>query len=105
MAAGNIAHVKDLLSWAKRNHSLIHQSVEIYFDDVTGLSFRAAHDDIAAQTSLVDCAYETTLSYLNAIEATTAFSRRGSNLFPADFLDVLSQENPNIIGYFFLVQQ
>ena len=93
-----------LLEWAKHNKSHLHSSVEIYQDDVTGLSFRATHD-IGAATSLVECSYETTLSYLNAIQASPIFSRHGAIPFPADFLNTLSRDDPNIIGYFFLIQQ
>lgn len=97
-------HIGDLLDWAKHNGSLLYPEVEIYHDNLTGLSFRAAND-IPKSTLLVECAYETTLSYLNAVQASAQFSLHSSNPFPAKFLNALSQDDANVIGYFFLVQQ
>ncbi|KAI9046690.1 hypothetical protein LZ554_009429 [Drepanopeziza brunnea f. sp. 'monogermtubi'] len=99
MAAAN---TEGLLEWAKANGTSLSPNVEIYNDDVTGLSFRAA-DDIPSSTSLVNCSYTTTLSYLNAAEVSPF--QRHSAPFPTNFLDGLRREDPNVVGHFFLMQQ
>ncbi|KAJ5035545.1 uncharacterized protein L3040_008011 [Drepanopeziza brunnea f. sp. 'multigermtubi'] len=97
-----VANTEGLLEWAKANGTSLSPNVEIYNDDVTGLSFRAA-DDIPSSTSLVNCSYTTTLSYLNAAEVSPF--QRHSAPFPTNFLDGLRREDPNVVGHFFLVQQ
>lgn len=94
--------IEPLLAWARAHGTSVSALVEIYTDDVTGLSFRAA-SDVPPSTSLVNCAYSTTISYLNA--AGLAPFQRHSAPFPSSFLDGLSVEDPNVIGHFFLVQQ
>lgn len=104
MTSVDTDQVGELLTWAKHNGSFLHPEIEIYFDNLTGLSFRAVRD-IPTATPLVDCAYKTTLSYLNAIQASPQFSLHDSESFPANFLNTLSRDDANVIGYFFLVQQ
>lgn len=103
MSAAGSEHIDELLQWAKENGSSLNPSVEVYNDRITGFSFRAK-DTISKGTQLGECAYETTISWLNAIEASDRFPSH-SQSFPADFLDFLSQNDPNVIGYFFLIQQ
>lgn len=93
-----------LLHWAEVNHTSLHPHVEIYQDPVTGLSFRAV-ENIPKDDNLVNCSYHTVLSYLNAIDACPQFSLHGSPSFPVEFLNTLEQDNPHIIGHFFLIQQ
>lgn len=95
--------VHALVSWSQQHHTSLHPNVEIYHDQVTGLSFRALRD-IPPGTRLVDCSYQTTLSYLNAIDAVPYFQRH-STPFPPHFINTLKQDDPNVIGHFFLVQQ
>ncbi|KAK6585921.1 hypothetical protein PZA11_000978 [Diplocarpon coronariae] len=92
-----------LLDWAEAHGTLVSPNVQIYNDFLTGLSLRAVKD-IPPSTKLVNCSYTTTLSYLNAIETVAQFERH-SEPFSASFLEVLSVDNPNIIGHFFLIQQ
>ncbi|KAG9231073.1 hypothetical protein BJ875DRAFT_132873 [Amylocarpus encephaloides] len=96
--------VDKLLHWARSHGTSLHDHVQIYQDNVTGWSFKAARP-LPAGTTLVNCSYTTTLSYLNAIEASSQFELNGSDPFPSGFLEPLSEENPNIIGHFFLMQQ
>lgn len=62
-----------------------------------------ASQDLPPGSNIVTCPYQISLSYLNAIAA-PGFLRH-SKPFPQNFLDTLSQDDPNIIGYFFLIQQ
>ena len=96
--------IESLLRWAEANHTSLHPSVEIFHDTVTGLSFKAAKE-VSSGTNFVSCSYQTTLSYLNAVQPSSEFKRHGSQPFPAEFIDALSPEDPNIIGHFFLMQQ
>jgi hypothetical protein len=95
--------IEGLLSWARNLGTTLHPSVQIYQDPLTGLSFGAL-EDIPPQMKLVNCSYEVTISYLNAVDA-PGFARRSRKIFPRNFLDALGSENPNIIGHFFLMQQ
>jgi hypothetical protein len=96
--------IDELLLWAKSNQTSLHPDVEVYQDATTGLSFKAAKD-IAPGASFVNCSYKTTLSYLNAIQLSSEFQRHDSQLFPSEFIDAMSSDDPNIIGHFFLIQQ
>ncbi|KAF4625236.1 hypothetical protein G7Y89_g12935 [Cudoniella acicularis] len=96
--------IEVLLQWAQQFDTSLHPDVEIYQDLITGLSFRALND-IAPDTRLVSCSYNTTLSYLNAIQASDIFQRHDSQPFPSEFTQAMSPEDPNIIGHFFLMQQ
>ncbi|TVY40367.1 Ribosomal lysine N-methyltransferase [Lachnellula occidentalis] len=96
--------IEGLLQWATSNHTSLHPSVEIFQDAITGLSFKAVQD-VPSGTNFVSCSYQTTLSYLNVAEISSDFGCHGSQPFPSEFIDVLSSEDPNIIGHFFLIQQ
>jgi protein-histidine N-methyltransferase len=95
---------QDLLAWAKKHQTSLHPDVEIYQDLHTGLSFRATKD-LSAATKIVNCSYQTTLSYLNAVTKSSFFQNHQSMPFPAEFINALKQDDPKIIGHFFLVQQ
>ena len=96
--------IRDLVDWAREHRTSLHQDIEIYQDPLTGLSFRAAKS-LPQATKIVNCSYQITLSYLNAISASSVFQNHKSVLFPPGFINALKQEDPNIIGHFFLVQQ
>lgn len=98
--------IKSLLVWAQQCGSHLHPSVEIYFDPVTGLSFRA-QQDVPPGTELVTTSYNASLSYLNAVQcsATPCFTRQNSAPFPPHFIAALSLECPYVLGNFFLMQQ
>lgn len=99
--------VHELLEWASSQGTSLHPSLEIYQDDVTGLSFKA-NEAITpfGTTKLVSCSYQTTISYLNATPVSTfPFGSHGSQLFPPEFLITLNQDDSHIIGHFFLMQQ
>ncbi|KAH6672995.1 hypothetical protein B0J14DRAFT_654720 [Halenospora varia] len=98
------SRITRLLHWARLNNTLLHQDVEIYKDSQTGLSFRALND-IPPGVDMVSSSYSTTLSYLNTIRSSSDFELHGSQPFPSEFIQALSEEDPNIIGYFFLMQQ
>jgi hypothetical protein len=100
----NTSDIQNLVQWAETWGTHLDERVEIYQDQVTGLSFRATRD-IDAKTKILQCSYQTTLSYLNAIEATSWFQIRQSEPFPSEFIDALKPEHPNVIGHFFLIQQ
>jgi hypothetical protein len=95
--------IQNLVYWAKSHQAYLHPDVEIYEDPVTGFSFRAVKD-IPPSSQLVTCTYQLSLSYLNAVES-PHFQHHQSESFPEEFLESLSQDDPNIIGHFFLMQQ
>ncbi|KAF7888661.1 uncharacterized protein EAF02_003202 [Botrytis sinoallii] len=95
-------NIKSLVDWATASGAYLHPDVEIYKDAVTGLSFKA-QQTIAPQTSIVRCSYQISLSYLNAIGTYSEFP--STDPFPVEFLENLKQDDPNIIGHFFLIQQ
>jgi hypothetical protein len=97
------AMIEELLLWANSLGTRLHPDIQIYDDPVTGLSFQALKD-VRPDTKLVNCSFEVTLSYLNAVEA-TGFPRHTHVPFPQEFLETLGPEDPNIIGHFFLMQQ
>ncbi|ESZ93653.1 hypothetical protein SBOR_5958 [Sclerotinia borealis F-4128] len=94
--------LQNLIDWATASGAYLHPDVEIYRDAVTGLSFKA-QKIIPPQASIVRCSYPISLSYLNAVGKYSQFPSTES--FPVEFLETLKQEDPNIIGLFFLVQQ
>ncbi|KAB8304688.1 hypothetical protein EYC80_004053 [Monilinia laxa] len=94
--------IRNLVEWATTSGAYLHPNVEVYKDAITGLSFRA-QQAIPPQTSIARCSYKISLSYLNAIGIYSQFP--STELFPAEFLETLKQDDPNIIGHFFLVQQ
>ncbi|KAM0312189.1 hypothetical protein ACHAO8_006524 [Botrytis cinerea] len=95
-------NIKSLVDWATTSGAYLHPDVEIYKDAVTGLSFKA-QQTIAPQTSIVRCSYQISLSYLNAIGTYSQFP--STDPFPVEFLENLKQDDPNIVGHFFLIQQ
>ncbi|KAE9366045.1 SET domain-containing protein [Stipitochalara longipes BDJ] len=96
--------IRTLVEWASKYEIPLHSQVEVYQDPVTGLSFRA-RENLSPGTKIVDCSYQISLSYLNAISPSSLFPRHESEPFPPDFIEHLEQEDPHIIGHFFLVQQ
>jgi protein-histidine N-methyltransferase len=100
----DMSMIRNLVGWAGEHQTSLHQDVEVYQDHLTGLSFRAKKS-LPPGTVIVNSSYQTTLSYLNAISASPVFQNHESVLFPPTFIDALKQEDPNIIGHFFLVQQ
>jgi len=102
--AEDIGTVRGLVNWASKYEIPLHSQVEVYQDPVTGLSFRA-REDLLPGTKIVDCSYKLSLSYLNAISAAPDFPRHWSVPFPPEFIEHMEQENPHIIGHFFLMQQ
>ncbi|CAD6441842.1 04f65b2a-d365-4447-9dff-3887e3ed18f5 [Sclerotinia trifoliorum] len=94
--------IQNLVQWATSSGAYLHPDVEIYKDAVTGLSFKALKA-IPPQTSIVRCSYQISLSYLNAVGIYSRFPSTES--FPTEFLETLKQDDPNIIGHFFLMQQ
>lgn len=102
--SGDTSIIQDLVDWALSCQTTLHPGVEIYQDPVTGFSFRATKD-LPPSTKVVSCSYQTTLSYLNAISASSLFPNHDSVPFPPEFIEALKEDDPNIIGHFFLVQQ
>lgn len=97
----------ELTAWGEQHGVYLNPVFEIYRDNTTGLSFRAASDVLGSgesSTRIVTCPYELSLSYLNALGA-APFSRYGSAPFPPRFLEPLSRTSPHVIGNFFLMQQ
>ncbi|KAF7856995.1 hypothetical protein EAF04_009755 [Stromatinia cepivora] len=94
--------IQKLVEWATNSGAYLHPDVEIYKDAITGLSFKA-QKTIPPQTSIVRCSYQISLSYLNAVG--TYSQSPSMEPFPIEFLEALKQDDPNIIGHFFLVQQ
>ncbi|KAH7409211.1 hypothetical protein BKA64DRAFT_693225 [Cadophora sp. MPI-SDFR-AT-0126] len=100
---GSLPLVQALLSWGQEHGTSLAPDVEIYQDPVTGLSFRALQN-IPPGTNLVNCSFQTTLSYLNTTELSSAFQSH-SPPFPPNFVNSLKGHDPNIVGHFFLIQQ
>ena len=100
--AQDYSYIQDLLDWGDLHQSTLHPNVEIYQDPATGLSFRAKNAQPPGST-VVTSSYRIALSYLNAIDAQGSLRR--SEPFPDQFLTALSEDDPNIIGHFFLMQQ
>jgi len=100
----DVEDIRALVAWASKYEIPLHPQVEIYQDPVTGLSFRA-RVDLSPGTKIVDCSYQLSLSYLNAISESSLFPSQESKLFPREFIEHFEQENPHIIGNFFLMQQ
>lgn len=98
----NHSFIHDLIDWGVLHQSALHPNVEIYQDSVTGLSFRAKNAQPGGSL-VVTSSHRISLSYLNAMDS-QGFSRR-SESFPGQFLNALSENDPNIIGHFFLMQQ
>jgi hypothetical protein len=96
------SQIQDLIDWGRLHRSNLHSNIEIYQDPVTGLSFRARSDHASGST-VVTSSHRISLSFLNAIEE-SGFHRH-CEPFPVQFLKTLSEDDPNIIGHFFLVQQ
>jgi histone-lysine N-methyltransferase SETD3 len=96
--------IQELVGWAREYNTTLHSDVVVYEDPLTGLSFRATKSLLPA-TKIVNCSFQITLSYLNATGACSAFQNHESLLFPSEFIEALEQDDPNIIGHFFLVQQ
>jgi len=96
------SEIQDLINWGIANNAVLNSDIEIYRDSVTGLSFKATQD-LPPKSQVVTCSYNTSLSYLNAIQA-PGFPSRSPPL-PPHFLEILSEEDPHIIGHFFLMQQ
>jgi hypothetical protein len=103
MASQSEADVEALLSWSFQQGSSLAPPVEIYHDDSSGLSFRA-REGIVSGTELISARYETTLSWLNVISTSSDVVRDGHG-FPREFVEFFSQNDPNVIGHFFLIQQ
>lgn len=96
--------VEELVDWGKSHGAFLNPDVEIYYDETTGLSFRASQE-LARESSVATCPYGISLSYLNAIdEYSPIFSPHGDS-FPRAFLDTLKVNEPHIISHFFLMQQ
>ena len=95
--------IEALLSWASEHGSSLRPPIEVYNDAISGLSFRAT-EDIACGTKLVSAGYVTTLSWLNVIATSSQVVKHG-HTFPREFVDFFSENDPNVIGYFFLMQQ
>jgi hypothetical protein len=98
----NDTSIRELISWGHQYQVYVNPDIEIYGDPITGLSFRAKQD-LPPSSKVVACPYQISLSYLNAIEAPGYL--RHSSPFPEPFLSILSEDDPNIIGHFFLIQQ
>ncbi|QSZ37657.1 hypothetical protein DSL72_008756 [Monilinia vaccinii-corymbosi] len=94
--------IQKLVEWATAFGAYLHSHVEVYRDATTGLSFRA-QQAIPPHTSIVRCPYQISLSYLNAMGTYSQFPSTQS--LPVKFVDTLKQDDPNIIGHFFLMHQ
>lgn len=94
--------IGELVAWASQHGTILDSQVEIYFDHITGLSFRA-HNDISLGTPIAVSSPATSLSYLNATES--LYYSRHSDSFPPAFIAGLEGSYCYVIGHFFLVQQ
>ncbi|CAK7271781.1 hypothetical protein SEPCBS119000_004779 [Sporothrix epigloea] len=101
-----------LLEWFKtEHHGQVHNGLDIYHSDETGLSFRASvtgNAAIAAGEPVVVCPLSASLSYLNAIGGgwplgkASHLPKEPVSAFPAAFVHKVP---PHVIGRFFLIQQ
>jgi hypothetical protein len=102
----------DLLSWGEKHGATVHESVEVYKDDITGFSLRVKESASGTPPLLfeaVTCPASATLSYLNVLTGTqlpSALEEESSTgeepSFPIPFMYSLP---PHVIGRFFLIQQ
>lgn len=103
MSSTTLDDVKELLSWSASHGSRLHSSVEVYLDDISGLSFRATNP-VAANTQLVACSYQTSLSWLNVVSGNHS-QFYVTNDFPTTFIEAFSADEPNVLSHFLLMQQ
>jgi hypothetical protein len=96
--------IDELISWGTEHQAYLNPNVDVYQDSKTGLSFKAVQD-LAPASNIVVCSYQISLSYLNAIESSGFLRHDDGAPISQNFLDTLSQDDPNIIGHFFLIQQ
>ena len=96
--------IQNLMQWASSYQAYLHPDVEIYDDPVTGLSFKAVKN-IPLSSKLVTCPFQISLSYLNAIQTCSYFLHHQLESFPTEFMESLGEDDPNIVGHFFLMQQ
>ncbi|TQS35943.1 hypothetical protein Golomagni_03621 [Golovinomyces magnicellulatus] len=96
--------IQNLTVWSIENNGFLNSNVKIYVDPITGLSFQAKKN-IPAETTLVECSSQMTLSYLNTTETGPNYITHGSAPFCSKSLEVLGIESPHIIGNYLLMQQ
>lgn len=88
-----------LLAWAKKYGTQV-ENVSIEHNPKSGYFFQAS-DDIKPHSSIVDCSYQTMLSYLDVALGIT----RSREPFPMSLGEGEEAVKPHIIGHFFLMQQ
>lgn len=101
--------IDELVAWAKHHGTVLDPRVDIYYDNVTGLSF-GAREDIPLGTPIASSSPFTSLSYLNAIKSLAYPSHSHSTYwdqpaFPPHFMEALEGSRSHVIGHFFLMQQ
>lgn len=96
--------IEELVGWGNSHGASLNPDVEIYYDETTGLSFRASKE-LARGSNVATCPYKISISYLNAIKSLSPMFSPHGDSFPSFFLDNLEGSEPHIIGHFFLMQQ
>lgn len=101
--------MEELITWSKGSGGNLSPAVEIYYDPVTGHSFRVRDGhSLQPGDAIVSCPLNITLSYLNTLDQDlTAHgipspSHRTGEPFPQEFLQALE---PHVAARFFLIQQ
>jgi hypothetical protein len=102
-----MSQTDELLSWAKVHRGHLHDQVEIYEDPQYGVALRVRASKspnktgLPAESKIVSCPFQLSLSYLNALDVLPEFKSH-SDHFPEE---LLSSTLPHVIGNIFLIQQ
>ena len=111
MKASDEERIGDLLTWGKRHGAQLHESVEVFHDDVAKFSLKiresAGQGGLQPGSAAVTCPASLTLSFVNAViggplPPDVSTDLPSNPLFPSAFMDSLP---PHVIGRFFLMQQ
>ncbi|KAH7165453.1 hypothetical protein EDB81DRAFT_253360 [Dactylonectria macrodidyma] len=96
-------HALALVAWATSHGARLHPSVEVYQDEVTGLSFRVKPDSETGTKpwdQIVSLPTSLSLSYLDALPGRASPERDGqAPAFPPSFME---QTPPHVVGRFVL---
>ncbi|KAL2752418.1 hypothetical protein ACRALDRAFT_2044239 [Sodiomyces alcalophilus JCM 7366] len=99
----------ELISWSKENGGNLSAAVEVFYDSVTGHSFRVREGhSLQPGDAIVSCPLNITLSYLNTLDqdltphGIPSPPHRTGDPLPQEFLRAV---DPHVAARFFLIQQ
>ncbi|ROT38286.1 SET domain-containing protein [Sodiomyces alkalinus F11] len=101
--------MEELISWSKENGGNLSADVEVFYDSVTGHSFRVREGhSLIPGDAIVSCPLSITLSYLNTLDQDLTShgipspAHRTGDPLPREFLKAVA---PHVTARFFLMQQ